>query len=294
MTTAEFFEAIAKISLVLFVVSSMLAMGLSLTIPMILQPLKNVRLVVLALLANFVLVPLLAFLITMIIPLDQSLKTGLIVLSTAAGAPFLPKLVQGAKGNVAFGVGLMVLLMVVTIVYMPLVLPLLLPGVSVNPWDIAKSLIVLMLVPLAIGLLIKSHSPDTAGEYQPVMAKVSSLAMLVLLVVGLGLNVSNLIALIGTGGILALLLFIVGSLLIGLLLGGRDPGNRSVMGLGTAQRNVSAALVVTAQNFAGTPTLPFVLVGAILLLLILLPTAKRLGARVPAAAPAAPPPAPAT
>jgi predicted Na+-dependent transporter len=38
----------------------MLAMGLSLTIPMIIQPLKNVRLVLLALLANSVLVPLLA------------------------------------------------------------------------------------------------------------------------------------------------------------------------------------------------------------------------------------------
>jgi BASS family bile acid:Na+ symporter len=114
--------------------------------------------------------------------------------------------------------------------------------------------------------------------------------MLVLLVVGLGLNVSNILALIGTGGLLALLLFIVGSLLIGLLLGGRDAGSRSVMGLGTAQRNVSAALVVTAQNFPGTNTLPFVLVGALLLLLILLPTAKRLGARMPAAAPVAAPP----
>jgi BASS family bile acid:Na+ symporter len=186
----------------------------------------------------------------------------------------------------------MVLLMVVTIIYMPIVLPLLLPGVSVNPWDIAKSLIVLMLVPLAIGLLIKSHSPDVAAEYQPVMAKASSLAILVLLVVGLVLNISNLIDLIGTGGILALLLFVVGSLVIGLVLGGREPGVRSVMGLGTAQRNVSATLVVTAQNFAGTQTLPFVLVGAILLLLILLPTAKRLGARMPAA-PAAPVAAPA-
>ena len=287
MNVTDFFEAIAKIALLLFVVTSMLAMGLSLTIPMIVQPLKNVKLVVLA---NFVLVPLLAFIITAIIPLEQSLKVGLIVLATAAGAPFLPKLVQGAKGNVAFGVGLMVLLMVVTIIYLPLVLPLLLPGVSVNPWDIAKSLIVLMLVPLTLGLLLKSHSPDTAAHWQPVMARISSLTILVLLVVGLGLNVSNIIALIGTNGLLALLIFIVGSLLIGLLLGGRDAGNRSVMGLGTAQRNVSAALVVTAQNFSGTNTLPFVLVGALLLLLILLPTAKRLGARAPAAAPAGAPP----
>ncbi len=228
----------------------MLAMGLSLTLPMIMQPLKNVRLVVLALLANFVLVPLLAYLITAIIPLEQSLKIGLIVLATAAGAPFLPKLVQGAKGNIAFGVGLMVLLMIVTIIYLPIVLPLLLPGVSVNPWDIAKSLIVLMLVLLAIGLLIKSHSPDTAAEYQPVMAKISSLAVLILLVVGLGLNVSTIIDFIGTGGILALLLFIIGSLVIGFVLGRREAGVRSVMGLGTAQRNVSAAIVVSARSQA--------------------------------------------
>jgi len=71
----------------LFVVTSMLAMGLSLTIPQIIQPLKNVRLVILALLANFVLVPLLAYLILLVIPLEQSLKAGLSVLSTAAGAP---------------------------------------------------------------------------------------------------------------------------------------------------------------------------------------------------------------
>lgn len=279
MTLTDLFESLATISGLLFVVTSMLAMGLSLTIPQIIEPLKNIRLVLLALLANFVLAPLLAYGILFVIPLEQSLKIGLIVLSTAAGAPFLPKLVQGAKGNIAFGVGLMVLLMVGTIIYMPLVLPLLLPGVSVNPWDIAKSLIVLMLIPLAIGLLIKSGAAETAVHYQPLMTKLSSLALLVLLVVGLGLNVSNILNLIGTGGILALLLFVIGLFIIGFLLGGREPDIRSVMGLGTAQRNVSAAIVVTVQNFSGTNTLSFVLVGAILFLLILLPTAKRLGSR---------------
>jgi predicted Na+-dependent transporter len=286
MTLQDLVTVTAQIAGLLFIVTSMLGMGMSLTVQQILAPLKNVRLVVLALLANFVLVPLLALIITRIIPMDQSLQIGLIVLATAAGAPFLPKLVQGAKGDVAFGVGLMVLLMVVTIIYLPIILPILLPGVSVNPWDIAKSLIVLMLIPLAIGLLLNSHSPDTATQWQPLMNKVSSVAMLILLVVGLGLNVSNIISLIGSGGLLALVLFIIGALVIGLLLGGRDPAVRSVMGLGTAQRNVSAAILVSAQNFAGTMTLPFVLVAAILLLLILLPTAKRLGARSSEAEPA--------
>jgi predicted Na+-dependent transporter len=283
MTLSDFFTAIAGISGLLFIVTSMLAMGMSLTMSQIIQPLKNVRLVILALLGNFVLVPLLAYVIKLVIPLDQSMQIGLIVLATAGGAPFLPKLAQGAKGNLAFSVGLMVLLMVVTIVYMPLVLPLLLPGVDVNPWDIAKSLIVLMLIPLAMGLLINSHSPDVAAEYQPLMNKVSSLSILILLVVGLGLNASNIISLIGSGGIVALLLFISGSLVIGLVLGGRDPGVRSVMGLGAAQRNVAAAVLVSVQNFSGTTTVPFVLVAAVLLLLVLLPMARQLGARMPAA-----------
>ena len=97
---------------------------------------------------------------------------------------------------------------------------------------------------------------------------------------GLGLNVSNIIDLIGSRGFLALILFVVGSLLIGFALGGRNPGVRSVLGLATAQRNVAAAILVTTLNFSGTMTLPFILVASVILPLILLPTARRLGAQV--------------
>ncbi len=106
-----------------------------------------------------------------------------------------------------------------------------------------------------------------------------------LLVVGLGLNLANVISLIGTGGFLALLLFIAGSLLIGFVVGGREPGVRNVMGLGTAQRNVSAAILITLQNFSGTTAVPYVLVAAILIPLILLPLGRWLGSRAVAPAP---------
>jgi predicted Na+-dependent transporter len=279
MTLNDFFSAIAGISGLLFVVTSMLAMSLSLSLQQMTQPLKNVRLVILALLANFVLVPLLAYTIIRLIPLEPSLQVGVILLGTAAGAPFIPKLVQGARGNVAYAVGLMFLIMVVTLFYLPVALPLLLSGVEVNPWDIASSLIVTMLIPLLIGILIKSHSPDVADHYAPVMQKISGLSILLLLVVGLGLNISNILSFIGTRGIAAVVLLIVGSLVIGTLLGGRDPGVRTAMGLSTANRNGAAALLVATQNFSGTDTLPFVLVGVVLMLLILLPFARSLGAR---------------
>ncbi len=116
------------------------------------------------------------------------------------------------------------------------------------------------------------------------MNKVSGVALLIMLVTGLGLNVSNIVDLIGSRGFLALILFVIGSLLIGMIMGGRDPATRSVLGLGTAQRNVAAAILVTTLNFPGTMALPYVLVASIVLPLILIPAARWLGKRSEAAA----------
>ena len=271
---------IVQLSALVFVVSSMLAMGLSLTVPAIIAPLKNLRLVILALVINFVAVPFVAWAIQAVMDLDQDIYTGLLLLATAAGAPFLPKLAQVAKGNAAFSVGLMVLLMVVTIIYMPIVLPLFLSGVEINPWDIAKSLIVMMLLPLGIGLFMKSRWPATAKELQGLMSSASSFAILLLLVGAVILQWSAIVSLIGTGGLIAILIFLLVSLALGYFAGGSDPATRSVMGLGTAQRNVSAALVVGAQNFSDSPNvLVTVIVGALIGLVLLMPIAAELGKR---------------
>ena len=99
--------------------------------------------------------PLLA--LAVLLRLDEPLGVGLLLLGTAAGAPFLPKLAQTGKGGSSVrGGGLMVLLMVITVGYLPLVLPLFLPGVSVNPAKIARSLFLLMLLPLAGALAVKA------------------------------------------------------------------------------------------------------------------------------------------
>ena len=274
----ELLSTIFGLSLAVFVIGSMMAMGLSLRMKMIIEPLKNVKLVVLALLGNFVLVPILAYLIILILPLDEPLEIGLIVLTTAAGAPFLPKLAEVGKGNMAFSVGLMVLLMVVTIIYVPIVLPLLLQGVEVDPWEIAQSLIVMMLIPLGIGLFIKARYEDTAAHIQPIFAQASNLALMALIVLGVVLNFESMIALIGSRGILAAIVFILLSLGVGLVLGGSDRGIRTVMGVGTGQRNVSAAMVVAGANF-GAEVLTYLIVAALLMLVLLMPLAGELGKR---------------
>jgi len=272
----EILSKIVPIAMLTFVLSSMLSMGLSLTVGQILAPLRNYRLIVLALLANFVLMPFAAFGIAKLLQLDEPLGIALLLLGTASGAPFLPLLARISKGNLAFSVGLMVLLMVVTVVYMPLVLPLFLEGVSVNPMKIGRSLVFLMMLPLAIGLLVKARLSRLAARVQPSLGRVSILSLALLIVLLLITNMQNVLSLYGTRGVLGSILFIAAGSGIGWLLGGPQPDTRGVMALGTAQRNIAAALVVGGQNFSDPNVIVMVVVVAIVGLLMLMPLAKYL------------------
>ena len=275
----ELLQKATSVAMLVFVLSSLVAMGLGLTVGQIIAPLRNGRLVVLSLLVNFVLMPLGAVALAGLLRLDQPMGVGLLLLGSAAGAPFLPKLAQIAKGNLAFGVGLMVLLMVVTVGYLPVVLPLLLPGVSVDPAKIARSLFLLMLLPLAGALAVKACFADVAARTKPLLDRLSNLGLIVLMLLITAGNVNNVLAVFGTGGILAGLLFIAIGFVTGWLLGGPDGSTRRVLALGTAQRNIAAALVVGSQSFSDPKVVVMVVVVAIVSLLILMPLSRVLGKR---------------
>jgi len=274
----ELLSKAVPITMLAFVVSSMLAVGLSLTIQQIVDPLRNKRLVFLALFANFVLMPLGALAIARLLRLDQPLGIALLLLGAAAGAPFLPKLAGIANGNLAFAVGLMVLLMVLTVAYMPLVLPLLLESVSVDPMKIARSLVLLMLLPLGVGLAVNARFGSIAERMRAPLNRISSLSLALLIVLLLATNVQNVISLFGTRGILASILFLLAGAGIGWLLGGPGMGTKGVLSLATAQRNIAAALVVGGKDF-DDKVLVMIVVVAVVGLLILMPLARALGTR---------------
>lgn len=278
----ELLNIAAKAAVLVFVVSSMLAMGSGLTVGQIIAPLRNRWLVLLTLLANFVLTPLVALALARLLRLDQPLAVGLLLLGTAAGAPFLPKLAEIAKGNLAFAVGMMVLLMVVTVGYLPLVLPLLLPGVSVHPAKIARSLVLLMLLPLGAGLALKARYEGVAARVKPVLDRVSNLSLILLVLLISVANIKNVLDVFGTRGILAGILFVALGFGIGWFLGGPEADTKRVLALGTGQRNIAAALVVGGQSFSDPKVVVMVIVVAIVGLLILMPLSRALAKRAPA------------
>lgn len=267
------------IAMLCFVVSSMLAMGLNLTLRQILGPLRNVRLVSLTLAANFLLMPLGALGLARLLHLDQGYGVGLLILAAAAGAPFLPKLAAIAKGDQAAAVGLMVLLMVLTIAYMPLVLPVLLEGVSVDVMKIARSLVLLMLLPLAVGLVVNARYAPAAARLKAVLDRVSNVSLIALMALITIVNLSKVIDVFGTGGILAGVLFIAWGVVAGYLLGGPGRDTRRVLALGTAQRNIAAALVVGGQNFTDPKVVVMITVVALVGLLLLMSLSRFLSTR---------------
>ena len=115
------------------------------------------------------------------------------------------------------------MLMVVTIIYLPLVLPILLSDVEINPWDIAQSRIVMMLIPLAIGLFIRARYEDAATKLQPTFSMAANIGLLVLVIMGVVFNFSIMLALVGSFGILVGIILLVLALVISYLQGVSDP-----------------------------------------------------------------------
>lgn len=277
--STQIIQIIANIGIITFVVAGMAALGLELTLKMVIEPLSDLFLLTKVVVVNFLVVPALAYLIVVIVPLGEGFRIGLILLATAAGAPFLPKLVQVAKGRVAMSVGVMVILMVLTVIYVPLVLPLLLPGVTVNPLEIASSLVVLMLLPMATGLLINYRYKELAALLQNSLSRIANFGLMFGFVALIALNWRYLLATIGSGAIIAALLLIMGAFIIGWLSAGKDVSNKPVLALGTAQRNIAAALVVAGSNFSDPDVLLMCMIGALLMLILLMLIAGELGKR---------------
>jgi bile acid:Na+ symporter, BASS family len=257
-----------------FAISTMLAMGMRLTIAEIVTPLRNPRFVGAALGLNFVALPIAAWLISAILGLEADVRTGLLLVSAVAGAPMIPKLVTIAKGDAASAVALVTLLVVATVVLAPFLLPVLLGDVAVDSAAIAVSLGWQMVLPLAAGVLMRERYPEEARDYVDEVAQVSNVSLALLLISSIGQNLSGLMGLFGSGGIVATVLLIAAAVVGGYLLGVPAGVERRLLAIGSAQRNVAAAFIVAVGSFADRPTvLALVATSGLLMMVTLFPLA---------------------
>jgi BASS family bile acid:Na+ symporter len=271
----EFLSEVSSGAVNVFAIASMASVGLKYTIREILGPLRDLRGILLAIVANFVAVPLLAFLILRLLSLEMAYAIGLVLVASAAGAPFVVKLTQIAGGHVPFAAGVLVLQVLVSIAYMPLVVPLLAPEAEVNTWAIARPLILTLLLPFGVGLVLKATAP-TSARALPYLGMLTTIALVVLVVLTFLLNLPTMLGVFGTGAVLASILLVIGAFVIGWVFGGFGEHLRNEMALATAQRNFAAAMVVATEAFESPNVLVMAVIVSLVTMALLFPAARLL------------------
>ncbi len=208
--------------ILIFLVSTMLACGLSLIVAQIFGPFRNVRLAISATVMSFIISPLIAVVVFRLFGIDDPFRYGLVLLAMAAGADAGPKLVTNAKANIGFSVGLLVVSLGITIFYIPLMLSLLLPGLRIDRGPLIMKLCLTVALPIIVGLFLKARYELFADRLVHYVHKTASLFFLLLGVLIAILNYKSIIELLGSGVIGAALIFIVFSFAIAYPLGGAE------------------------------------------------------------------------
>ena len=251
-----------KISLAIFMAGSLLEMGLRLSLPDALRGLRNARFVAYTIVWGFVICPALAYAITRILPLEPTYAIGLILLGMAPCAPFVPMLVDKAKGDLGFTAAFMLLASVGTVVCMPITVPLLAKGLTTSAWAIAKPLLMVVLLPMAVGVLIRRGSDAIASKLLPVAKRIAGLAGFLWAVFCLIIYGKGLLTMAGTFAVLSQLIFF-GVICIGTYWFGAGLGyeQKVVLSVGVTTRNLGACLapLLTAPDIDERATLMIVL-----------------------------------
>ena len=250
-------DGLTNILVSVTLIEMMVAVGLRVTFGDLISVAKNARLVGLAVLANYICVPVATILLLLVFRAQPMVSAAFLILAVCPGAPFGPPCTSIAKGNVAVSVGLMVFLAASSALVAPVLLQLLLPLVSgdeplkVNAFHLVRMLLLTQLVPLCVGVVLRQWRPALAARLQNPANRLS--ALLNLTVVGFILAAQfGMLAAIPLRPYAGMVALLICSLAAGWLLGGPGADNRKAMALTTSLRNVGVGLVIATSSFPGT------------------------------------------
>ena len=245
------------------VIFMMLGVGLKTALQEVLDVARRLGLVARGVIANFVIVPVLIFLCLTWLPLGPEVKLGILLMAAAPVAPMVPPFVDMAKGDVAYSVGLMVIVALLSVFLTPLILGLAIPesigNVELNPLEIVQTLLVAQLIPISLGMAIRSKSPMWSERLLKFVPRIGQYG----LIVGVGLIVASQAKQYLSMSLLAHLLIpalVVAALFIGdWMLVGETMPRRRALAVSTAIRNVPLAFLIAGQSFPETVVGPVAL-----------------------------------
>ena len=262
---------LVKFLLPLFTVTLMLSSGFQLRVSKISHTLYKLDLIARSLLTNFLVVPVIAFLIIQFFELPRPSEIAITLAAITPGAPFAPKLTDVASGDLTYATGLMLLLSVLVVVVTPVLLGVTTIGgdnVSIKVQPIIWNLVLFQLLPLLIGLSVRHQNPPLAIHLLRPSKLVSNVTFALLMFVVLINNFSAFFS-VGWLSLMAMVLLTIGALVSGWVLGGSRKSTRKASAVTTGARNLAIMMLIATESFPSSNVEVFVIVFGIVELLII-------------------------
>lgn len=230
---------------------------------------RNPRQLVRALLPMYIIMPLVAGVIASAFDLYPAVKIALVALSVSPIPPILPKKQLKAGGEESYTIGLLVAMSLLAIVFVPLALELLQRAfkspAQIAPAAVAQLVLSTVLVPLALGIAVRYLLPAFAERSAKPVSMVASVLLLVGSLPILFAAQPAIASLIGSGTLVAIVVFTLIGLAVGHWLGGPEPNDQTVLALATTSRHPGVAVAIAHTNF---PEQKFALAAILLYLLV--------------------------
>lgn len=267
----EALQALLPLVITASLAALVVALGLDADPDDLLYLFKRPLLLAKAILAVNVAVPVAAALMISLFPLSPIVKAGIMLMAVSPVPALVPGKELKTGAQKAYCYGLYAALIVLAVVIVPVTVAILgrIYGreVSLPVATLARNVALSVLLPPAVGLLVRRLAPGFATRAAPAVRRI---AMLLLVLAATPVIIAAwpaIIALVGNGTLAAVALVAAIALTAGHLLGGPDPQNRAALALTSATRHPGIAMMIVSVNqgdkHVAAAVLTFVLVSIV-------------------------------
>ena len=171
------------LSLVLF------TMGTTLKVDDFLRVFKHPKEISVGLIAQYMVMPVLAFSLAEMFSLDAGLTVGLILVGTVPGGTASDVITFLANGDVALSVSLTAFSTVISPILTPIITLFLIGNqIHFNPVDMFVSIVEIVIIPIVLGLILNYKFPDFCEKLKDYLPAISSIVICLIVAGVIGAN----------------------------------------------------------------------------------------------------------
>ena len=245
----------------IFLALAMFGMGTSIDSDSFKEILKNPKDVFIGSLAQFTIMPLIAWFLAIAFNVNKDIALGIILVGSCPGGTASNVITHIAGGNVSMSVSMTILSTLLAPIVTPFLVYLLAGRwVEVSILAMFKSVVTVVLIPVLMGIFAKKLSPEKMEKSKSIFPLISSLAIILIISGIIGSNSEK----IAKSGLIVLLIVMIHNAL-GLLLGlgvaklfKMDYDKQTALSIEVGMQNSGLAIQLATANFALNPlaTLP--------------------------------------